>query len=242
MQSAPPLKQDCAKSKANAVPVGAALCRERAAKRPQYPAASIPRNTLLLHRLQLAKLLTGQPADDPDRLVNPRRVAEAQLRVVLALQHLVMLDQRLAEQFEGPDVALEGRQAFMVRHGAPPGWRGWRGTGCRLGRRLGMGWPRGFGGGERMRGSCTDLRNACMRSFSVEAPHHRRQTNRVAAVRRLANRGKGTRQTRRSPTHSRHCTDSGHKKSACNRDRGAVAPFSVGSPNPVAEMAATGEI
>lgn len=76
---------------------------------------------LLLHRLQLAELLAGQPADDPDRLMNTRRVAEAQLWVVLALQHFVMLDQHLTEQLERPDIALDGRQAFMVRHGAPPG-------------------------------------------------------------------------------------------------------------------------
>jgi hypothetical protein len=40
----------------------------------------------------------------------------------------------------------------------------------------------------------------------VGATTSRRQTSRVAAVRRLANRGKGTRQTRKSPAHSRHNT------------------------------------
>lgn len=49
--------------------------------------------------------------------MNTRRVAKAQLRVVLAFQHLVMLDERFTEKFEGPGVALDGGQAFLVGHG-----------------------------------------------------------------------------------------------------------------------------
>jgi len=44
----------------------------------------------------LPTLPTGQPADDPDRLMDPGRVAKAQLRVVFALQHFVMLYQGFA--------------------------------------------------------------------------------------------------------------------------------------------------
>jgi len=46
----------------------------------------------------LAALLTGQPADDADRLVNTCSVAEAQVRVMFALEHFVVLYQGLAEQ------------------------------------------------------------------------------------------------------------------------------------------------
>jgi hypothetical protein len=57
----------------------------------------------------------------------------------------------------------------------------------------------------------------------------RRQTNWVAAVRRLANR-EWNRQTRRSPAHSHH--ESGHcgRKRTCKKAE-AFAPF-TGSPNP----------
>jgi len=55
----------------------------------------------------LAALLTGQPADDADRLVNTCSVAQARLRVMFALEHLVVLDQCFAEQFESPGVALD---------------------------------------------------------------------------------------------------------------------------------------
>jgi hypothetical protein len=74
--------------------------------------------------------------------------------------------------------------------------------------------------------------------------HHadRRQTVRVAAVRRLANRGKGTRQTRRSPTHSRHYTKLRTQKKRLQSWSGRRCAFSYGSPNPVAELAATGAI
>ncbi len=65
---------------------------------------------------QLATLLTGKPADDPDGLMNTCCVAETQLRVVLTLQHFVMLNERFTEQFKGPGVALEDRQALKVNH------------------------------------------------------------------------------------------------------------------------------
>ena len=45
----------------------------------------------LLH--YLATLLAGQPADDPDRLMDAGSIAKAQTRVVFAFQHFVVLDQ-----------------------------------------------------------------------------------------------------------------------------------------------------
>ena len=62
----------------------------------------------------------------------------------------------------------------------------------------------------------------------------------MAAVRRLANRGKGTRQTRRSPTHSRHYTKLRTQKKRLQSWSGRRCAFSFGSPNPVTELAATG--
>ena len=53
-------------------------------------------------------LLAGQSADDPDRLVDAGGVAEAQVRVVFALEHFIVLDQGFTEQFECPGVALDG--------------------------------------------------------------------------------------------------------------------------------------
>ena len=49
---------------------------------------------VLLHHLPT--LLTGQPADNPNCLMDTGRVAKAQLRVVFALQHFIVLDQGLA--------------------------------------------------------------------------------------------------------------------------------------------------
>ena len=150
--------------------------------------------------------------------MDSHRVAEAQLRVVLALQYLVMLDQRLAEQFEGPDVALEGRQAFMVRHGAPPGWCARRGTGCRSSRRLGMGWPHGLGGGERMRGSSVSWWS-CMSSFRCGTTTARGQASLGGSstrVGRPGRKGPGTPEgVPRTTAMTRH---RGHKKSACDED------------------------
>ncbi len=51
---------------------------------------------LIILRQHPPTLLTGQPADNPDRLMDPSRVAKAQLRVVFTLQHFVVLDQGLA--------------------------------------------------------------------------------------------------------------------------------------------------
>lgn len=101
-------------------------------------------------------LLTGQAADDPDGLVDASGVAEAQAWVVFAFQHFVVLDQRFAEEFEGPGVALQVGEAFLVSHGAPAWVRGW--FGCGWGRRLEGCGPVWGGGGERMRGSLMDLR------------------------------------------------------------------------------------
>jgi len=112
---------------------------------------------------QLATLLTSQPADDLDRLMNPRRGTKAQLGLVLALQLLVMSHQRFAEQFEGPDVALEGGEAFVVSHGAPALGLALGCPGCGWGRSGGR--PEELGGGERMRGSLRDFQWSCMSSF-----------------------------------------------------------------------------
>lgn len=84
--------------------------------------------------------------------MNPRRGAKAQLGFVLALQLLVALHQRFAKQFEGPDVALEGGEAFVLSHGPPALGLALGCPGCGWGRSgggAGLGWL----GGERMRGS-----------------------------------------------------------------------------------------
>lgn len=60
---------------------------------PRCPLISWVLPTLLHH---LPALLTGQPADDPDRLMDTGRVAKTQPRVVFALEHFVVLDQGLA--------------------------------------------------------------------------------------------------------------------------------------------------
>jgi isocitrate dehydrogenase kinase/phosphatase len=51
---------------------------------------------LLTSRHHLPTLLTGQSADDPNRLVDTGCVTKAQSRVVFAFQHFIVLDQGLA--------------------------------------------------------------------------------------------------------------------------------------------------
>jgi len=66
--------------------------------------------------LQLATLLGRKAADDTHRLMDPRRVTQSQMWIVLALNGIVVLNECLTEQFKGPGVALDCRQAFLVSH------------------------------------------------------------------------------------------------------------------------------
>lgn len=107
----------------------------------------------LLLTQQLPALLTRQTANDLDRLMNPRRGAETQLRLVITFQSLVVMHQRFAEQFEGPDIALEGGNAFVLSHGPPDFAQALGCPGYGWGRNGGVQAPARLGGGERMRGS-----------------------------------------------------------------------------------------
>jgi hypothetical protein len=50
----------------------------------------------LHQQAHLPTLLTGQPADDPNRLMDTSGVAKTQMRVVFALKYLVVLHQGFA--------------------------------------------------------------------------------------------------------------------------------------------------
>lgn len=44
---------------------------------------------------------SAKTADDAHRLMNACHIAQGQVRVLLAFQHIIVLDERLTEKFEG---------------------------------------------------------------------------------------------------------------------------------------------
>ena len=116
-------------------------------------------------------------------------------------------------------LANRGKGPRQTSHRTAPLFYGRPGIGCRSGRSDGVDRPQGSGGGERMRGSCIDVRWSCMSSFRCGTATARGQASLGGSSTRVGRPGrKGPGTPEGVPRTTAIKRPREHKKSACDED------------------------